>query len=191
MKLSTYAKTASQWWKAGQVDASHLPSGVIMGREAQPRATCVALSARVASAEHKADVPRQLQRLREYAAARGDQVMAVVTEMIEMIEMIEMASTTSGPSSPSCSPLRVGVSSSWSLRTASPALATAPIAALLERAGRRVEALSPSDTDADLVDDLVAVITRLATRLYGQRRAARMQACVAQCIEQAEQVADT
>jgi predicted site-specific integrase-resolvase len=52
------------------------------------------------------------------------------------------------------------------------------IAALLERAGRRVDALSPSDTDADVVDALAAMITRLATRLYGWRRAARMQACV-------------
>jgi len=65
------------------------------------------------------------------------------------------------------------------------------IAALLERAGRRVEALSPSDTDADLVDDLAAMITRLATRLYGRRQAARMRACVTPCIEQAEQVAGT
>jgi predicted site-specific integrase-resolvase len=52
------------------------------------------------------------------------------------------------------------------------------IAALLERAGRRVEALSPRDTDADLVHDVVAMITRRATRLYGWRQAARMQACV-------------
>jgi predicted site-specific integrase-resolvase len=65
MKLSVYAKpvsvtdtTAYQWWRAGQVETSHLPSGAIRGREAPPKATGVAQSARVSSAEQKEHVPR-------------------------------------------------------------------------------------------------------------------------------------
>src|SRR5690348_14948508 len=88
MKLSTYAKqvgvtykTAYQWWRAGQLDAYQLPTGTIIVREATPRATGVALYARVSSAEQKANVTRQLHRLRDYAAARGYQVVSEVTEI--------------------------------------------------------------------------------------------------------------
>src|SRR5216683_8381968 len=88
MKLSAYAKqvgvtykTVYHWWKAGQLDASQLPTGTIIVREATPSATGVALSARVSSAEQKEDVTRQLQRLRDYAAARGYQVVSEVTEI--------------------------------------------------------------------------------------------------------------
>src|SRR5258708_12256389 len=88
MKRSTYArqvgvtyKTAYHWGKARQLDAYQLPSGSIIVREGTARATGVALSARVSSAEQKADVTRQLHRLREYAAARGYQVVSEVTEI--------------------------------------------------------------------------------------------------------------
>jgi putative resolvase len=179
MKLSTYAKTASQWWQAGQVDASHPPSGAIMGREAQPRATCVALSARVASAEHKADVPRQrcggAWRSGGGCSDRDDRD-GLNDERPKLTKLLTDA--------------RGGVIVVESQDRLT-CFGYSAIAALLERAGRRVEGLSPSDTDADLADDLVAVITRLATHRYGRRRAARMQACVTQCIEQAEQMADT
>src|SRR5260370_30387009 len=86
MKPSDYAKqvgvtykTAYQWWKAGQLDAYQLPTGTIIVREATPSATGVALYARVSSAEQKAEVTRQLHRLRDYAAARGYQVVSEVT----------------------------------------------------------------------------------------------------------------
>jgi predicted site-specific integrase-resolvase len=78
MKLSAYAKqvgvtysAAYACWKDGQLNASHLPSGAIMVRETGPRATGVALSARVSSAAQQDDLTRQLQRLRDSAAARG------------------------------------------------------------------------------------------------------------------------
>ena len=66
------------------------------------------------------------------------------------------------------------------------------ITALLEYAGRRVEAIYPSDTGNDLVDDFVAIITSMAARIYGRRnakrRAAQIQACAKRCVEQAEKV---
>jgi len=184
MKLSTYAKTASQRCKAGQVDASHLPSGATMGRETKPSAMGVALYARVSSADQQEDVARQMQRLSDDAAARGDQVVAEVTETAsgltdERSKLTKLLTDARGGV--------IVVESGDGLTR----FGYSAIAALLERAGRRVEALSPSDTDADLVDDLAAMITRLATRLYGWRQAARMRACVTPCIEQAEQVAGT
>src|SRR5262245_57116427 len=91
MKLSDYAKqvgvtykTAWQWWKAGQLDAYQLPTGTIIVREPQPAAAAVrgvALYARVSSADQQEDAVRQLQRLRDYAAARGYAVVAEVTEI--------------------------------------------------------------------------------------------------------------
>src|SRR5258707_9829336 len=88
MKLSDDAKqvgvtykTVYQWWKAGQLDAYQRPTGTIIVREATPSATGVALSARVSSAEQQAAVTRQLQRLRDDAAARGYQVVSEVTEI--------------------------------------------------------------------------------------------------------------
>src|SRR5260370_12967135 len=88
MKLSEYAKQGGvtykavyHWWKAGQLDAYQLPTGTIIVREAKPSATGVALSARVSSAYQQAEVTRQLQRLRDDAAARGYQVLAEVTEI--------------------------------------------------------------------------------------------------------------
>ena len=88
MKLSAYAKqvgftdkTAYQWWKAGQLDAYQLPTGTIIVREPKAAASGAALSARVSSAEQQDDVTRQLQRLRDDAAARGYRVVADVSEI--------------------------------------------------------------------------------------------------------------
>jgi putative resolvase len=83
MKLSQYAKkagvtykTAWRWWKAGLLDAYQLATGTIIVREPVAPALPsrdVALYARVSSADQKQDLERQLNRLRDYAAARGYQ----------------------------------------------------------------------------------------------------------------------
>src|SRR5215469_17942756 len=88
MKLSEYArhigvtyKTAYRMWKAGQLDAYQLPTGTIIVREAQPTATGVAIYARVSSADQKADLIRQADRLRDYAAAKGYTITHEVREI--------------------------------------------------------------------------------------------------------------
>jgi putative resolvase len=190
MKLSEYAKqvgvtykTAYQWWKAGQLDAYQLPTGTIIVREAKPISTGVALYARVSSADEKEDVTRQMQRLRDYAAARGYQVVSEVTEIAsglndERPKLKKLLTDT-----------RVGVIV-VEHRDRLTRFGYGYITALLEHEGRRVEAIYPRDTGNDLVDDFVAVITSMAARIYGRRnakrRAAQIQACVKQCIEQAE-----
>jgi putative resolvase len=184
MKLSDYArqvgvtyKTAWQWWKAGQLDAYQLPTGTIIVREPQTAASGVALYARVSSADQKDDAVRQMQRLRDYAAARGSQVVA---------EVIEIASGLNDER-PKLQKLltdrRVGVLV-VEHRDRLARFGSGYIATLLAHQGRRVEALYPSDTGDGLVDDVVAVITSLAARLYGRRtskrRAERIRACVEQ-----------
>lgn len=189
MKLSEYAKqvgvtykTAYHWWKAGQLDAYQLPTGTIIVREAKPSAAGVALYARVSSADQKADVTRQMQHLRDYAAARGYQVVS---------EVIEIASGLNDER-PKLTKLltdaQVGVIV-VEHRDRLTRFGYSYIATLLEHAGRRVEAIYSSDTGNDLVDDFVAVITSMAARIYGRRnakrRAAQIQACVKRCVEQA------
>jgi len=189
MKLSAYAKqvgvtykTAYQWWKAGQLDAYQRPTGTIIVREATPSATGVALYARVSSAEQKEDVTRQLHRLRDYAAARGYQVVSEVTEIAsglndERPKLTQLLTDA-----------QVGVIV-VEHRDRLTRFGYGYIAALLEYEGRRVEEIYPSDSGEDLVDDFVAVITSMAARIYGRRnakqRAAQIQACVKRCVEQA------
>jgi putative resolvase len=191
MKLSDYAKqvgvtykTAYQWWKAGQLDAYQLPTGTIIVREPKAVATGAALYARVSSADQKDDVTRQMQRLRDYAAARGYQVVAEVTEIAsglndERPKLKKLLTDT-----------RVGVLV-VEHKDRLTRFGYGYIATLLEHQGRRVEAVFPSDTGNDLVDDFVAVITSMAARIYGRRnakrRAAQIQACVKRCVEQAEE----
>jgi predicted site-specific integrase-resolvase len=193
MKLSEYArqvgvtyKTAYQWWRAGQLDAYQLPTGTIIVREPKAVGTGVALYARVSSAAPKDDMIRQVQRLRDYAAARGYQVMAEVTEIASGLneERPKLKKLLTDA--------RVGVLV-VEHQDRLTRFGYGYIATLLEHQGRRVEAVFPSDTGDELVDDCVAVITSMAARLYGRRnakrRAAHIQACVKQCIEQAAEEA--
>ena len=168
MKLSEYArqvgvtyKTAYQWWKAGQLDAYQLPTGTIIVREAKPSATGVALYARVSSAEQKAEVTRQLQRLRDDAAARGYQVVSEVTEIASGLNDEHSKLTKL------LTDAQVGVIV-VEHRDRLTRFGYGYITTLLEHEGRRVEAISPSDSGDDLVDDLVAAITSMAVRLYGR-----------------------
>jgi putative resolvase len=191
MKLSEYAKpvgvtykTAWQWWKAGQLDAYQLPTGTISVREPQAAATGAALYARVSSADQTAEVTRQLQRLRDYAAARGYQVVAEVTEIASGLN-------EERPKRKKLLTDAAGGVLVVEHRDRLTRFGYGYMVTLLEHQGRQVEALSPSDTGTDLVDDFVAVITNMAARVYGRRnarrRAAQIQACVKQCIEQAQQ----
>ena len=190
MKLSDYAqrmgvsyKTAWRWWRAGKLDAYQVTTGTIIVREPKPGAGGAALYARVFSAEQKDDVARQMQRLRDYAAARGYEVVAEVTEIASGLN----------DERPKLKKLlrdaRVGVLV-VEQRDRLTRLGYGAIATLLEHEGRRVEAVFPTDTGDGLVDDFVAVITSMVARIYGRRnakrRAAQIQACVQQCIERAD-----
>jgi predicted site-specific integrase-resolvase len=194
MKLSAYAKqvgvtykTTWQWWKARQLDAYQLPTSTSIVREPKLVATGAALYARVASADQQDDVTRQLQRLRDYAAARGYQVVAEVTEIASGLNDARPKLTHL------LTDARVGVVVVEHTDRLT-RFGYGYIATLLEHEGRRVEAVLPSATGDELVDDCVAVITSLAARLYGRRnakrRAAQIQACVKRCVEGAQGAQD-
>jgi putative resolvase len=194
MKLSQYAKragvtykTAWRWWKQGQLDAYQTPTGTVIVREPtlpMPTAGRVALYARVSSVDQKADLDRQLQRLRDYAAAKG---YAVVREMREIASGLndhrpKLAKLLTDPT---IGTLVV------EHRDRLTRFGFEYIRQLLETQGRHLEVLFPSDTDDALVEDFVAVITSMAARIYGRRnakrRAAQIQACVKRCVEQAQE----
>src|SRR5260370_29487905 len=158
MKLSGYAKqvgvtykTAYQWWKAGQLDASQLPTGTIIVREATPSATGVALYARVSSADQQAEVTRQRQRLRDDAAARGYQVVSEVTEIASGLNDERPKLTKL------LTDAQVGVIV-VEHRDRLTRFGYGYITALLEQAGRRVGALYPPHTHKQLAGHRAAVI---------------------------------
>src|SRR5713101_2816056 len=88
MKLSyarqigvTY-KTAYRWWQAGKLDAYQMDTGTVIVRDTlKVSATNVALYTRVSSVDQKHDLERQLERLKDYAAAHGYQVSRMISQI--------------------------------------------------------------------------------------------------------------
>ena len=91
MKVRHYAKhvgvrytIAYRWYKAGTLDAYQTTTGSISVRDTldeKPVVGRIALYARVSSAGQTDDLERQMQRLKECAAAKGYQVAKEVTEI--------------------------------------------------------------------------------------------------------------
>lgn len=193
MKLSQYAKkvgvtykTAWRWYKAGNLDAYQTPTGMIIVRDPhteKPVTGRIALYARVSSADQRGDLERQIQRLRDYAAARGYQVAKEVTE-------IASGMNDSRPkflkllADPSIGTIIVehrdrGTRFGWNY-----------IATLMEVQQRRIEAIFPGETKDDLVADFVSIITSMAARIYGRRGSRSKAKRIQQCVEEVMQAED-
>ena len=187
MRLSAYAKqmgvsykTAFRWWKAGKLDAYQLDTGTVIVREplASGAPANVALYARVSSADQKEDVERQMQRLKDYAAARGYQVTKIVSELASGLN----------ESRPKFLKLLTDASIGVIVveqRDRATRFGLTYIEQLMQMQGRRLEVIFPSDTDNDLVDDFIAVITSMASRIYGRRTSKRRAEKIKQCVEHA------
>src|SRR5437764_3684866 len=187
MRLSQYAKqmgvsykTAFRWWKAGKLDAYQLDTGTIIVREpAQPQeALSVALYARVSSADQKEDLARQIQRLKDYAAAKGYHVTRTVSELASGLN----------DSRPKFLKLLTDASIGVIVvehRDRATRFGLTYIEQVMAMQGRRLEVIFPSDTDNDLVDDFIAVITSMASQLSGRRTSKRRAEKIKQCVEHA------
>jgi putative resolvase len=184
MKLSQYAekigvtyKTAYRMFKRGELDAYQLPTGTIVVNEPVVGGKQVALYARVSSHDQKEDAQRQLQRLRDYAAANGYRVSQ---------EVVEIASGLNDQR-PKFSKLladrRIGLILVEHKDRAT-RFGFNYIALLLEAQGRRIEVINESDTKDELVDDFVALITSMAARIYGKRQSKGRAAQIRQCVEE-------
>ncbi len=185
MKLSEYArrigisyKTAYRMWAAGQLDAYQLPTGTVIVRESAPvqHPTGVALYARVSTAGQKADLDRQVERLRQYAASHGYQVSREVWEIASGVNDTrpKLAALFSDPA------IAVIVVEHRDRLTR---FGFNHIRLLMEQQHRRIEVINATDTENDLVDDFVTVITSMAARLYGRRHARNRAERIKQCIE--------
>ena len=194
MKLSQYAKkvgitykTAWRWYKAGTLDAYQTPTGMVVVRDPQaekPVTGRIALYARVSSADQKSDLERQVQRLRDYAAANGYQVAKEVTEIASGMndnrpKFLKLLAD------PSIGTIIVehrdrGTRFGWNYLTT-----------LMEVQGRRIEAVFPNETRDDLVSDFVSIITSMAARIYGRRGSRRKAERIQQYVEQVMKAEDT
>lgn len=188
MKLSTYAKqtgvsykTAWRWYKAGTLDAYKTETGTVIVRDkadVKPITGRIALYARVSSIGQKEDLDRQMQRLKDYAAAKGYQVSK---------EVVEIASGLNDKR-PKLEKLLADISIGTIVvenRDRLTRFGAHYIETLLEAQGRHLEMIFQSDTANELVDDFVSVITSMAARIYGRRQSKRRAEQIKQCVEQA------
>ena len=195
MKLSQYAKkigvtykTAYRWYRAGTLDAYQTETGIIIVRDKpdeKPLTGRIALYARVSSLGQKEDLERQMQRLKDYAAAKGYQVAKEVTEMAsglnEKRPKLEklLADTSIGT---------IVVENRDRLTR----FGSHYIETLMEAQGRHLEMIFPGDTGDELADDFVSVITSMAARIYGRRqskrRAEKIKHCVLEVMKEEDEV---
>ena len=173
MKLSHWAKekgisyqTAYRMFQAGTlpVKSEQLPTGTILVfPEIQPQKR-IALYARVSSSDQKEDLQRQIQRLRDYAAAQGFQVSQEVTEI---------GSGLNGKR-PQLHKLLRDVTVTTILVEHRDRLARFGVPYLesvLESTGRRIVVMNDTEQKDDLVQDFVDVVTCFCARIYGKHTA--------------------
>jgi predicted site-specific integrase-resolvase len=186
MKLSQYArkigvsyKTAYRWYRAGSLDAYQTATGIIIVRDQadeKPITGRIALYARVSSIGQKDDLARQMQRLKDYAAAKGYQVSKEVAEIASGLndrrpKLEKLLADSSIGTIVVENRDRLTRFGSHSIET------------LLEAQGRHLEMIFSGDTGDELVDDFVAVITSMAARIYGRRQSKRRAEKIKQCVE--------
>jgi len=135
--------------------------------EVIPKQEKVAIYTRVSSAEHKANLERQAERLSQYCEVRGYQVTKVSKEIAsglndnrpKLLALLRDTSIT-----------RIVVEHKDRLTR----FGANYIETLMEAQGRIVEVVNVAENDKeDLIADLASVIYSFCARLYGQRRAKR------------------
>jgi putative resolvase len=191
MKLSQYAKqqgisyrTALRWFRDGTIQGYQAPSGTIIVTDREPMQAVqkVAIYARVSSAEHRANLERQAERLTQYCTARGYQVAQVVKEIAsgvnesrpKLLSLLKDTSIT-----------RVVVEHRDRLTR----FGFHYIDALFTVQGRTIEVVNPAQNDTEeLLADLTSIIYSFCARLYGQRRAKRKTEKLVEQLQAKEEV---
>lgn len=193
MKLSQYAKkvgvsykTAYRWYRAGSLDAYQTATGIIIVREKadeKPVTGRIVFYARVSSVGQKEDLERQMQRLKDYAAAKGYHISTVVTEIASGLN----------DQRPKLAKLLADTSIGTIVvenRDRLTRFGSHYIETLLEAQGRHLEMIFSGDTGDELIDDFRAVITRMAARISGRRQSKRRAEQIKQCVEQVMKAED-
>jgi putative resolvase len=174
MKLSAWAKangltykTAWRMWRDGRlpIPAEQLPTGtVIVHPPPAPSAEAVALYARVASADQKADLERQLGRLADDASRERLMVIRSVSEIGSGLNG-HRAKVMRLLADPAVRTLVV------EHRDRLARFGAEYIEAALAAGGRKLVVVDQAEMNDDLVQDMVDVLTSFCARLYGRRAA--------------------
>jgi len=178
MKLSKWAKKmgisyrrAWQMFKDGKIpEVKQLPTGTIVvleeEKDALPKDT-VAIYARVSSHENKDNLERQVERLKEYAMARGWKIIYVVKEI--------------GSGVNDARPKLIGLlkKKNYSIllvehKDRLTRFGFNYLKLLTENQGKTIEVVNSAEEEKeDIVQDFVSVIYSFAAKLYGLKRAKR------------------
>ena len=178
MKLSKWAKKmgisyrrAWQMFKDGKIpEVKQLPTGTIVvleeEKDALPKDT-VAIYARVSSHENKDNLERQVERLKEYAMARGWKIIYVVKEI--------------GSGVNDARPKLIGLlkKKNYSIllvehKDRLTRFGFNYLKLLTENQGKTIEVVNSAEEEKeDIVQDFVSVIYSFAAKVYGLRRAKR------------------
>lgn len=177
MKLSEYAKknnityrTAQNHWYKGLIKGKQLPTGTIVIFDEQEQNKLdnkVILYARVSSSENKDNLENQLIRLRNYASAKGYNIIKEIKEI------------GSGLNDKRKQLENILNQDNWSKiivehKDRLARFGLNYIKVLLNKQGKYIEIINETDTAKDdLMQDFVSIITSFTARLYGLRRSKR------------------
>lgn len=173
VKLSNWAKQngltykgAYRLYRAGQLPhhVEQLPTGTLIVYPEQVATAKVALYGRVSSHDQKADLERQMDRLRQYAAAQG---------MTVVVEQQEIGSGLNGRRKKLLSLLSDKTITTLVVehRDRLARFGVEYIEAALSCAGKQLVVLNETEKTDDLVQDFVDVVTSMCARIYGRRSA--------------------
>lgn len=200
MKLSDYAKylgisyhTAWRHFKQGKISypTRQLVSGTVIvdfdpDKGDNPKTqNKAAIYARVSSAENKANLDSQSERLTQYATAKGYQVIHIVKEIGSGLndDRRKLATLLEQDDYQILIVEHKDRLARFGIRY---------MDLLLKRLGVKLEVVNLADNGKDeLMQDLVAIITSFAARLYGQRRAKRKTEKIIETLQSESKDEDT
>lgn len=176
MELSEYAKkygityrTASRWWQNGQIKGFQKPSGAMIvteGEEEVPVAkkviTPVVIYARVSSSKQQADLDRQVARLEDFCAARGNLVGCIVQEIGFGVNHShrKFLALLVDPKADTIVVEHQDRATRFGFRY---------LEVLLKQVGRTIEVANLAEHDReDLIQDLSSIVYSMCASLYGQ-----------------------
>jgi predicted site-specific integrase-resolvase len=181
MKLSDWAKKlgisyrrAWEMFRTGKLpNAMQLPTGTIViledeiNKNSNISENTVAIYSRVSSQENKDNLEKQAERLKEYAIAKGYQIVEIVKEVGSGVN----------DTRPKLTKLLKNKNYKILLVEHKDRLTRFGfnyIQLFVEEQGKKIEVVNNvNDEKEDLVQDLVSIIYSFATRLYGLRQAKR------------------
>ena len=158
--------TAFRWAKAGKIPNLHraVSGRLFVEVDADGVGEGVVLYGRVSSSDQKADLGRQLGRLRDFAAARG---------LVVAREVSEIGSGCNGHRAKLLGLLRDPEVRTILVehRDRLGRFGTEYVEAALSATGRTLLVVHEGEEELDLVQDFVDVATSMCARIYGRRSA--------------------